>query len=238
MIDAATTEDGDVAAGAPGRGASGRGRMRMCAVTREVRPEAELIRFVAGPDGAVVADLRSRLPGRGVWVDASRLSVAEAVKRKAFARGLRAGAIADAGLPDRVAALLRDAALGRLGLARKAGEVALGFAKVEAAIGGERLQALVIAADAAEDGERKMRQALRRRFGEALPIPLIRLFGSSELGLALGRASVIHAAVLQGAAGKSFVGAAIRLRRYEGAADGDPETATNTADDPQGERNG
>lgn len=234
MSEAATSEESTAGAGARGRD----GRTRMCAVSRSVRPEAELIRFVAAPDNSVVADIRAKLPGRGVWVEASRARIAEAVKRKAFARSLKAEATADPDLPEKVAGLLREAALGRLGLARKAGEVALGFAKVEAAISGGQLQALVIASDAAEDGERKMMQVLRRRFGDAPPIPLIRLFGSEELGLALGRANVIHAAVLQGAAGKSFVGAAIRLRRYDGAADGDPGTTSDRADDPQGERNG
>ena len=153
-------------------------RTRMCAVTREVRPEAELIRFVTAPDGTVVADLKAKLPGRGVWVTLSRARIAEAVKKNTFARGLKAEAKAGSDLPDRVAAVLRENALGRLGLARKAGQVAAGFSNVEAAIGGKRLGALMIASDAAEDGERKIRAALRRRFGENVPIPLIRLFGS------------------------------------------------------------
>ena len=46
--------------------------MRMCAVSREVRPIDELIRFVVSPDGAVVPDLKRKLPGRGLWVSATR----------------------------------------------------------------------------------------------------------------------------------------------------------------------
>jgi predicted RNA-binding protein YlxR (DUF448 family) len=192
----------------------------MCAVTRAVRPEAELIRFVAAPGGAVVADLRAKLPGRGMWIGAERRLVAEAVKRNAFARGLKTAATVPGDFADLVAARLRELALGRLGLARKAGELVSGFAKTEAAVAGERLAALIVASDAAEDGLRKMRQALRRRFGDAVPVPVFRLFASSELGLAIGRPDVIHAAVLQGPAGRSFVEAAIRLQRYEGADDG------------------
>jgi predicted RNA-binding protein YlxR (DUF448 family) len=198
-----------------------KGRARMCAVTRAVRPEAELIRFVAAPGGSVVADLRAKLPGRGVWVGAERGLVAEAVKRNAFSRGLKAEAKPAADLPDIVATRLREAAIGRLGLARKAGEVVAGFAKTEAAVASGRLSGLIVAADAAEDGVRKMRQALRRRFGETCPIPVFRLFTAAELGLAIGRADVIHAAVLQGPAGRSFVEAAVRLQRYDGAGDGD-----------------
>ncbi len=40
--------------------------MRMCAVTRQVRPIDELIRFVVAPSGEVVPDLKRKLPGRGL----------------------------------------------------------------------------------------------------------------------------------------------------------------------------
>ena len=46
--------------------------MRMCAVSREVRPIDELIRFVVSPAGRGGADLKRKLPGRGLWVSASR----------------------------------------------------------------------------------------------------------------------------------------------------------------------
>lgn len=216
-INAKAGEAGEAKAEGGGRRA---GRTRMCAVTREVRPEADLIRFVAAPDGALVPDLKARLPGRGVWVGATRARVAEALKKNVFQRGLKRPVSTPDDLPDLVAARLREAALGRLGLARRAGAAVAGFAKVEAAIAGETLSAVLAASDAAEDGQRKMGQALRRRFGESAPIPVIRLFTASELGLAMGRADVIHAAVLQRPAGKSFVEAANRLRRYEGAGGG------------------
>ena len=207
-----------------------RQRTRMCAVTRDVMPEPELIRFVAAPDGTLVADLKANLPGRGIWVGLGRRRVAEAVKKNVFARGLKMPLSPSPDLPDQVAARLRDAALGRLGLARKAGDAVAGFAKVEAAVASGAIAALLIAADAAEDSRRKMEQALRRRFGARPELPVIRLFNSAELGLAIGRPSVIHAAVLQSPAGRSFVEAAIRLQRYEGVGDGE---MNDTADEPQ-----
>src|SRR4051812_19959350 len=152
-------------------------RTRMCAVTRAVLPEAELIRFVAAPDGSIVADLKARLPGRGVWVGAERNRVAEAVKRNVFPRALHRPLSPPLDLPDLVAARLKEAALGRLGLARKARAVLAGFAKVEAAIGNEPLAAVLLATDAAEDGRRKISQALHRRFGGEVPVPVLRLFG-------------------------------------------------------------
>jgi predicted RNA-binding protein YlxR (DUF448 family) len=211
------------------------GRTRMCAVTRAVLPESALIRFVAAPDGSLVADLKAKLPGRGIWVGAERGRVAEAVKRNVFARGLHQQVTAAADLPDQVAVRLRDVALGRLGLARKAGALLAGFAKVEAGIGAERLAAILLAADAAEDGKRKIAQALYRRFGDANPLPVLRLFASEELGLAMGRPNVIHAAVLQAPAGMSFVEAAIRLQRYEGAGDGQAQNGQPSPQDTMNE---
>jgi predicted RNA-binding protein YlxR (DUF448 family) len=196
------------------------GRMRACAVTRQALPESELIRFVAAPDSSVVADLKAKLPGRGIWVGLDRSVVREAVRRNVFSRGLKTEVRPAADLAEQVAARLKEAALGRLGLARKAGVALAGFAKVEAAIAKNSPVALLIAADAADDGVRKMRQAVRRRFAGAPPVPLFRCFSAAELGLAMGRPDVIHAAVLQSPAGRSFVEAANRLQRYSGAGDG------------------
>ena len=61
--------------------------LRMCAVTRAVRPIDELIRFVVAPSGEVIPDLNRKLPGRGMWVSASHQAVAEAVRRTHFRKG-------------------------------------------------------------------------------------------------------------------------------------------------------
>ncbi len=84
------------------------GRTRMCALTREVRPEAELIRFVAAPDGSVVADLKAKLPGRGIWLGAERSIVAEGVKRNVFQRGLKKPVKPADDLADKVAERLES----------------------------------------------------------------------------------------------------------------------------------
>src|SRR5215468_7150388 len=102
---------------------------RTCIVTRAVKPVDELIRFVVAPDGAVVADLKRRLPGRGVWVAAQRDTVNEAVKRKAFARAFKREVRASAELGQQVDAQLERAALDALGIAQKAGRLAIGFAR-------------------------------------------------------------------------------------------------------------
>ena len=75
----------------PGGLDSGPGRrvpQRTCIVTRVVQPPEAMIRFVRGPDGSVVPDLRAKLPGRGAWISARRDAVATAVRKNLF-RGRR-----------------------------------------------------------------------------------------------------------------------------------------------------
>jgi predicted RNA-binding protein YlxR (DUF448 family) len=186
---------------------------RRCAVSRAQRPRDELIRFVLGPDGKVVPDLRERLPGRGMWLTASRDTVADAVKRKVFARALKAEAKVPEELPAQVERLLAEAALSALALANKAGEAAFGFAKVEEAIARGHVLALIHAREAAEDGCRKLDGKARGASG-GRPIPAIRAFGADELSLATGRTNVIHAALIQGGAAERVLAAASRLERY------------------------
>lgn len=189
---------------------------RLCIVSRETKPVADLIRFVLGPDGTVVPDLKRSLPGRGVWVDATRAAVETAVAKRMFGRGFGEAAQADPGLADLVDRLLVDAALGTLGLARKAGQVVFGFAKVEAAIRSGEIAGVIHAADAADDGVGKLTAALRRRFGEGDAIPVVRSFTGAQLDLAMGRSNVVHAAVLAGRAGEIFIERHRALERYRG----------------------
>jgi predicted RNA-binding protein YlxR (DUF448 family) len=187
--------------------------VRSCALTRVRRPKDALIRFVVGPDGTVVPDLKEKLPGRGVWLTADRDTLAKAAKRNVFARALKTEARVPDGLAALVDRLLADAALSALGLANKAGEAVFGHAKVEEALGKGRVLALVHASDAAEDGCRKLDgKAKGLRAGS--PIPAIRAFGSDELSLASGRTNVIHAALIQGGAARKFLAAAARVERY------------------------
>jgi uncharacterized protein len=187
--------------------------VRACALTRVRRPKDELIRFVLGPDGAVVPDLKEKLPGRGVWLTAAHDAVADAANRNVFARALKAQAKVPEGLAGQVDRLLAEAALSALSLANKAGEAVFGNAKVEEAIAKGRVLALLHAREAAEDGCRKL-DGKARGTSEEGPIPSIRAFGVDELSLASGRTNVIHAALIQGGAARNVLTAASRLERY------------------------
>ena len=190
---------------------------RTCIVTRRPAGPDELIRFVVGPDGAVVPDLKRNLPGRGCWVTADREHVDKAAKKGLFGRAFKAQVTVPADLGGMVDLLLARAALGALGLARKAGALALGATKVEASVRSGAALLVLHATEASADGLRKIAQARRATAHAGGPeIRAYKLFSEQELGLALGGTNVIHAAVLAGDAGRSAEKRMVALDRYRG----------------------
>jgi len=196
--------------------------MRMCAVTREVRPIDELIRFVVSPQGEVIPDLKRKLPGRGLWVSASRRTVAEAVRRNQFSKGFKRDVRAAPTLPADTETLLVRSATEALAMAAKAGQVVSGFSKVEGALQQGQAEALIHASDGAADGIRKLDAIVRQRggnHGESQEMPIVSVLTSAELDLALGRSNVIHAALLAGPASKTFLSRCQILVQYRMADD-------------------
>jgi predicted RNA-binding protein YlxR (DUF448 family) len=172
------------------------GRERRDIVTGEVMPENRLIRFAVGPDGAVVPDVAAKLPGRGLWVEARRASIVAAIEKRLFSRAAKENVTATADLADRAEKALVTRMLGYLGLARRSGALTLGFDNVLRALQGPRPPRLLIEAfDGSADGKRKLYAAAHRL---ELNCTVIETLTSAELGLALGRENVIHAAVQPG----------------------------------------
>ena len=170
-------------------------RERRDVVSGEVMDEARLVRFVAGPGGVVVPDLARKLPGRGIWVEATRASVELATKKNAFARAAKAPLKPPADLADQVEKLLAARLLQALGLARRAGELTWGNDRVSTAISAGKVAWMIEAADGAADGRGKL---LRLGARQAVPPRLIGAFAEAEIGLALGLENVIHLAFLAG----------------------------------------
>jgi predicted RNA-binding protein YlxR (DUF448 family) len=199
-----------------------RGVERLCALTREVRPLAELIRFVAAPDGAVVPDIKRKLPGRGVWVTARRAAIDEAVKRNVFARSLKREVRTASDLSTTVERQLEAAALDALAMAHKAGRVAIGFGRTETALAGDPVVAVLNASDGAADGVRKVAALVSRRqeAENTREILIVSAFTSTQLDLALGRSNVIHAALLAGPASNGFLERYRSLERFRIDPDG------------------
>ena len=191
------------------------GMERHCALTRTLKPVDDMIRFVVGPGDEAVPDLKRKLPGRGIWITASRAALDDAVKRNVFARGFKRNVRVAADLPAVTERLLELSALDALAIAAKAGQVIGGFAKVEAAIGRDDLKALIHAADAATDGKRKLDAALQRKNSEkSREIAIVGGLTGAQLDLALNRPNVVHAALLAGPVSDTFLARAKRLERF------------------------
>ncbi|MBE7220661.1 MAG: RNA-binding protein [Caulobacteraceae bacterium] len=185
-------------------------RQRRDAASGEVMDEARLVRFVAGPDGAITPDLARKLPGRGVWVAADRAALAQAVKRDSFSRSLKRKVSAPPDLAEQVEGGLRRRVLAGLGLAKRAGELISGFDKVAGALDAGRVAWLVEASDGAADGRRKIGAHLHKSPRRA---EVFDLFDSAELGMALGLENVIHSAFLAGRGAEHW---AQEVRRWNG----------------------
>lgn len=198
-----------------GLAAARKGAERTCIATRTVKPVAEMIRFVAAPDGSVVPDLERKLPGRGVWTGASRALVEQAVRERAFERAFRGKAKVQPGLSNLVDRLLEKAALEGLSLANKAGVLITGAAKVEAALTNGEVALLIHASDAQPDGVRKLNAVAQAAEAAGQPRPAeSRAFRGEQLDLALGRPNVVHAALLAHPAGAGSLGRCLRLERW------------------------
>lgn len=208
------------------------GSERFCALERRVKPAGELIRFVVGPGNDVIADVKRKLPGRGLWITASRAAVEEAVNKRIFARGFRKEVRVSPDLGAHTDRLLERSALDALAIAAKAGHVSSGFAKVESAIGAGEIVALFHAREGAEEGKRKLNAALRRNSHTAAQVPLIEAFSGQQLDLALGRVNVIHAALLGGPASTTFLARMKQMLRFR---DDNPGAAAATTTAPTDE---
>jgi predicted RNA-binding protein YlxR (DUF448 family) len=191
------------------------GSERSCALTRRVMPVGEMVRFVVGPDDAVVPDVKRKLPGRGLWITGSRAAVADAVKRNVFARGFKRQVRATPELAEETERLLERAALDALAVAGKAGRVVGGASKVAEALEGDDVLALIHAADAAADGRRKLDAVLHRKMVEkSRETVIVETFSGKQLDLALSRPNVVHAALLAGPGSETFLARVRRLERF------------------------
>jgi len=198
-----------------GAAKTGFGVQRHCALTRELKPVDDMVRFVIGPGGQVVPDVKRKLPGRGLWITGTRDAIVEAFKRNVFAHGFRQEVRVSADIAGTTDEMLERAALDALAIAGKAGRLVTGFTKVEAAIEQDEVEALIHATDAAADGTRKLNAALRRKTAEnPREIAVVDLFSGRQLDLALNRPNVVHAALLAGPGGETFLARVARLKRF------------------------
>ena len=217
MIAALTQQPEDRSRG-PDAPRDGSGAMRRCLASGEVRPKAELLRFVVSPDGKAVPDLAGRLPGRGFWLLPRRDMIDKACDRRLFSRAAKVSVEVPRDLADQVERALRDRCLDLLGLARRAGVLTAGYEKVRSRLSQGAAGVLVEAADGAAGGRGKLEAFVR---GAMPDLPVVALFSAAELGQALGRESAVHVLLAPGRLAEKFLA---ESARYAAARDGETLT--------------
>jgi predicted RNA-binding protein YlxR (DUF448 family) len=209
-----------------GGAGSGDGPERRCILSGLTAGRDDLVRLAISPDGDVLPDALARAPGRGAWIGASRAELEAALAngklKAALSRAFKGASLAiPADLPALTENALRKALLDRLGLEMRAGRLILGSDRIagEARDGG--IAALYHAADASEDGSRKLDQAWRVGMaagGSGLcgtRLPLDR----AALSVALGRDNVVHLALTDQTSAERVATPLKRLLTFLGAAE-------------------
>ena len=216
--DAVETDAGPARAGK----AASRAPERRCIATMTVQPQDAMIRFVLSPDKQVTPDLAARLPGRGAWVTASRDALETALKKGAFARAFKAPAKAGPELIAQTEQLLVRRALDLLGMAKRSGELILGFEQVREAVREARPACVLAASEASDDQRNKVLALVKGLYGpqagetvtnRRLP-PVADCFSGDEMGMALGRERVVHACLKQGRIVHAWMGELARLSGF------------------------
>ena len=196
---------------------------RKCILSGEHGARGELVRLAISPDGLVLPDIHAKAPGRGAWLGVSRAEL-----ETAMAKGKLKGALARAfkgapltipeDLPQRIEDGLTRALLDRLGLEMRAGHLILGSERIAEHARGGAVELLLHAADASDDGNRKLDQAWRvgreaEGSGETgVVLPLDR----AALSVAMGRDNVVHMALADPAAAARVSLALSRLMHFLG----------------------
>ena len=180
------------------------GPARKCIATGEIRPKAELVRFVIGPDGAVVPDIAAKLPGRGIYVLPTPEALTRAATKGLFARAAKQ----QVSVPDNLVGMVEDLIARRvinlISLARKGGGAVAGYEKVKDRLAHGNVRALLQASDGSERG----------KSGLSTPegATYIGWLSSDELGRAFSRQTTIHAVLGTGGLAQRVVEEAARLK--------------------------
>ena len=211
---------------------------RTCILSRRTAPREELIRLALSPDGEVAPDVRARAPGRGAWIGVSRAELDAATSKgklkPALQRAFKTNEInVPADLGERTEAALRQAALDRLGMEARAGNLINGSERVETAARSGQVHFLIHAADAGEDGRKRLDQAWR--VGGGGPQGMIFPEARTILSMALGRENVVHVALTDPAAASRVRHALARWLAFtgpeRGLKGGEPASRTGSAEE-------
>ena len=179
---------------------------RRCLASGETRDPKAMVRFVLSPDGVVTPDIQGKLPGRGAWVSSDRKSLEKVIALKGFNRGFKGKAVIEGDLVGLTARLLERRVLGLITMARKASLIAMGNDQVQSMAREAAIAFRIEASDGSKDGRSKIRtlaKAMNRE--QELPDPIVvGCFTADQIGQALGREAIVHAAIKPSKLAKSL----------------------------------
>ena len=160
-----------------------------------------------GPNKVIIPDILERLPGRGLWLKASRNIMYEACKKDVFSRASRTSVNVPSGLIDLVEVLLKKHCLDLLGIAGKAGQLVGGYEKVKSILLIEKVGVFIMASDTA-NSQNKIKYLVSGA-------PIINCFSAGELGVAIGRERLVYAIIKPGGFAKKLLIETSRLLGFQ-----------------------
>ncbi|HET9148929.1 MAG TPA: DUF448 domain-containing protein [Alphaproteobacteria bacterium] len=206
-----------------------RARPRRDLASGKSAPRGLLVRFVVGPDRAIVPDIGRRLPGRGLWLSPRRdvLKMAAAGRGRLFARAAGGAVTVPQDLDRLVERLLVERVVSLIGLARRGGAAVAGFQRVREFLDGLTPRAgaravLLVAADAAAPERRHLKSPQDDIVADVLT--------QAELGRAFGRDGAVYAAVAPGNVARELEAEILRLALLR-ASDSAPAAVFSMKDD-------
>jgi len=177
---------------------------RRCISTGSIMNTKSMVRFVVGPDGGAVPDVFCKLPGKGMWVSSKKSSLDRALSKNLFSVVSKKPVLINNNLSKQIEDSILKKLLNLISLARKANQAIAGFEKVKGSLETDRAVLLI----QASDGSPREKSRLRPPVGDGTLINCLKM---QELGLAFGRESVIHAAIMRGGLHKEITLEALRL---------------------------
>jgi ribosomal protein L7Ae-like RNA K-turn-binding protein len=169
---------------------------------------------VLSPQGEVLPDLETKLPGRGAYTCTSAACLAAACRQRQFSRAFKREVLVapPEEMVASVANLLRERILGYIGLANRSGKIISGGSLVSDAIRGSHKPGLVLVATDVSDaiGARIETLAGVNR------VPCVSIMTKDDFGAILGKAPRSAVAVRSGGFVKQLAGVIERYRNFLG----------------------
>ena len=162
--------------------------LRKCLATGESEDRDGLIRFVVDPFDQLTPDFSEKLPGKGMWVCSCSKIISLAIQRELFSKSARKKVLIPEKFISCIETGLVERAISRLGLARRAGRIVAGHAKVENSLRQGKVLIRIEAKDGATDGREKLNRIRPK-------VPILDSLSSKELAKAFDRGHIVHLAV-------------------------------------------